>query len=253
MLSACIVTYNSADEVSGALASLINSRLNETPGIFVVDNVSKDETVRLIKTQFPTVALIENSENVGFGRANNAVLQRLESTYHLMLNPDITFNETVLQKMLDYMQAHPDIAILTPRVLNPDGTEQFLPKRQPSVHYMIAGSFEKFGRPFTTWRKAYTGQNMDLQKPTEVDFATGCFLLIRTAVFKKIGGFDERFFMYLEDTDLSRRAHKEGKIIYHPAFTVVHNWKRDSFRNKKAQRQHLKSMVLFMRKWGLKL
>lgn len=251
MLSASVVTYNSEKIVEGALDSINNSI---TPiDTFVIDNASEDQTCDYISTHYPNVNLIRNNENVGFGKANNMVIDKLQSTYHIFINPDVTFQKDVPQQIMHFMNEHPDVAIVTPRVIDEDGKDQFLPKLQPRLHYMIAGTFEKFGRPFTTWRKKYTGQKMNLSLPCEVQFATGCFLFIRTDVLKKIKGYDERFFMYMEDADLSRRALDYGKILYHPEFVITHAWARESNVHFKGRKMHIKSMFQFMRKWGVKL
>jgi Predicted glycosyltransferases len=248
MTSACIVTYNSAEEVAAALDSLINAKAD----IFVVDNASTDGTPEMIKQKYPAVHLIQ-SENDGFGAGNNKVIPLLHSRYHVVMNPDVTFDKDLLLKMADYMDAHPETALLTPRVVFPNGKEQLLPKYRPSLHFLAAGMLEKFGWPFTAWRKKYTGGSMDLTKPAQVGFATGCFMFFRTEVFKQLNGFDETFFMYMEDADLTLRAKKLGKVIYHPDFSVIHAWKRESHSNKKLKKMHLDSVKLFMKKWGLKI
>ena len=132
MLSACIVLYRCGDEVLHALHCIQNADLEVA--VYLVDNSPEEITAERLKWTFPGVTVLPQKKNVGFGRANNAVLPYLQSKYHLMLNPDVSFDPSLLKKMITYMEAHPNIAILTPRVLNEDGSEQFLPKKRISVH-----------------------------------------------------------------------------------------------------------------------
>jgi len=249
MISACIVTFNSLEDIKAALDSIAKTQA----AVFVVDNQSTDGTPEWVKQNYPQITLIQSAENKGFGAGNNQVLELLNSKYHVMMNPDVTIEADLLERMAAFMDAHPEVVLLSPRVVYPDGTEQFLPKKRPSLHYLAAGMLEKYGPPFTDWRKKYTGQDAVSSEPREVDFATGCFMFVRTDAFKKIGGFDESFFMYMEDADLTLRMKKEGKVLYHPDFVVTHAWKRESHSNPKLKKMHMDSIKRFFKKWGLRM
>ena len=205
-----------------------------------------------VRWQFPGIRILTMKKNVGFGRGNNAVLKEkdLDSEYHLLINPDVTFEPDLLTRMLAYMDKNPNCVILTPRVFNEDGSEQFLPKHQPTIRYLMGGRLEKYGGRFAQWRRDYTMADAHYTRPIGVEFATGCFLLIRTAAFRRLGGFDERFFLYQEDTDLSRRARELGLIVYHPDMCVTHAWKRDNVRSWKGTLHHVVSTFKFFSKWG---
>ncbi|MGN0779591.1 MAG: glycosyltransferase family 2 protein, partial [Aristaeellaceae bacterium] len=136
------------------------------------------------------------------------------------------------------------------RVFNQDGTEQFLPKKQPTIRYLLGGRLERLGEPFRSLRRDFTLQNQTITQPTPVGFATGCFLLIRTDVFRQLKGFDERFFLYQEDSDLSRRAMEIGQIIYHPDMCVTHVWARENTRTLRGNLRQVASIIKFFRKWG---
>ena len=251
ILSACLVLYHCGDEVNHALYCIQNADLEVS--VFLSDNSPDDMTAERLKWTFPGVTVLPQSKNVGFGRANNAVLPFLESKYHLIMNPDVSFDPAVLQKMVSYMEAHPSIAILTPRVLNEDGTEQFLPKKRISVHYLLGGLLEGLGGIFRRWREDFTLADMEVTRPTPVEFATGCFLLIRTDVFRHLNGFDPRFFLYQEDSDLSRRVLEEnlGGIVYHPDMTVTHSWARENTRTFKGRMRQIRSVIKYFAKWGI--
>jgi len=250
MLSVCVVTYNSRNVVLETLRSLAEAAGLVPMTVFVSDNASDDGTCHAVQESFPFVRLIQNEVNRGYGGANNAVLPLLDSDYHLVLNPDVVFEPEALRGMLAYMDAHPEAVLLTPHVLNPDGSEQRLPKRQPTLRYILGGLLERFGPPFSRWRHVYTGGGMDLTVPAPVELATGCFMLFRTDVFIKLGGFDALFFMYMEDADLSRRALDAGQIHYHPDFCVTHQWKRASHHSGKGRAAHIQSALRFFQKWG---
>lgn len=250
-VSACIVLYHCGEELDQALLSL--QQADTEVQVFLCDNSPEDATADRIQWAFPGVTILPQQGNVGFGRANNAVLPYLTSQYHLLMNPDITFEPTLLSRMTAYMDAHPQIAVLTPRVLNPDGSEQFLPKKQISVHALLGGLLEPLGNPFRRWREDFTMANLDIRQPIPVDFATGCFLLIRTSLFRQLGGFDSRFFLYQEDSDLSRRVleQKLGSIVYHPDMVVTHKWSRENTRTLRGRLRHIRSTVKYFSKWGI--
>ena len=250
-LSVCLVLYHAAPTVLDTIRCLKAS--NVPCELFVVDNSPKDGMAAQISAIFPEARILPQARNLGFGRGNNVVLPYLHSRYHLLINPDVTFAPDLLDRMMDYMNANPQTVILTPRVFNPDGTEQFLPKKQPTVRYLLAGRLESLGRPFSAWRREFTMADSPVAVPTEVQFATGCFLLIRTHSFvQRLKGFDPRFFLYQEDSDLSRRAMELGEITYHPDFCVTHTWARENTRTLRGNLRQIVSICKFFWKWGLR-
>ena len=251
ILSACIVLYHCGDELTHALRCIQNADLEVD--VYLADNTPEDLTAEKMEWLFPGVTVLSQKGNIGFGRANNAVLPLLQSKYHLIMNPDVTFPPDLLSRMTAYMEAHPNIAILTPRVLNEDGSEQFLPKKRISVHYLLGGLLESRGGIFRRWRGEFTLADMDVRSPIPVEFATGCFLFIRTSVFLRLKGFDPRFFLYQEDSDLSRRILDQnlGSIVYHPDMQVTHRWARENTRTMKGRLRQIHSVFKYFRKWGI--
>lgn len=249
-VSACIVLYHADDDVFRAAQSVMDSTL--PVDLFLADNSPECDTAARIQAMFPRVTVLPQAGNLGFGRANNAVLPHLHSRYHLLVNPDVSFDPDLIQRMVDWMDAHPEAAVLTPRVFFPDGTEQFLPKKQPTVRYLLGGKLERLGEPFRSYRRDYTLNGQTITAPTPVGFATGCFLLIRTELFRELGGFDDRFFLYQEDSDLSRRVLEKGQIIYHPDMCITHAWHRENTKTLKGTLRQVHSIIKFFRKWGVK-
>ena len=226
-ISVSIVTYNDWGRVENTIETLLKFS-SEPLQIYVVDNASADGTPEKIAERFPTVNIIKNNENIGFGKAHNAVIGKLTSEYHIVSNPDIVLNDDTVSKLADYLDKNPDTVMVAPKILSQDGSEQHLPKRKPRVKYLLAGRL-----PLKKIRAEYTRENEHLSSPTEIEFCSGCFFMIRTDVFKKLGGFDDRFFMYMEDADISDRARQLGKIIYYPDAAVTHIWERSSSKSLK--------------------
>jgi len=191
-------------------------------------------------------------ENMGYGRAHNIALR--ESAYyktelHLVMNSDIRVKAEDIDAMHDWMLMHPEVGQLMPKVLNPDGTQQYLAKRLPAP-------IDVFGRRFLpTWmiarrNRRYELRDMDLEKPVNAPYLSGCFMLLRTKAAVEAGLFDERYFMYPEDMDLTRTIHRNYLTLYYPAWTIVHAHARSSYKNKHMLRVHIRNMCLYFNKWG---
>ena len=246
-LSIAVVTYNSRNEISKVLKSIIDNTKKIEYRITVIDNDSTDGTADFVKSEFPGVDIIETGENRGFGAGHNKMLPA-DSEFHAVVNPDITLNGDTFSELVSYLEQNPDVAMVTPKVLNSDGTEQHLPKRKPTKRYMLLGRLSRYIKAFKSVRDEYTRSNDNLTQPTEIEFCTGCFMLMRTELFRKIGGFDEDFFMYLEDADLSDRIRQYGKIVYNPNSSVYHNWEGGSAKSLTLLKYHFKSMKTYFDK-----
>lgn len=248
-VTASIVAYNSADEILNVLSSLDGVTI-ENFNVIVVDNASTDNTKKLIKENFPNIKLIESPVNVGFGAGHNLALKQTKSDYHIFINPDIKVESEQINKMINYMEENKDVVILTPKVLNEDGTEQFLPKIFPKLKYVISGNFENKFKVCYKWRSEYTLRNRRITNPIEIQYSTGCFMVCRTAALKKVRGFDERYFLHFEDADLTRKMMRLGKVIYNPDVYVIHGWHRDNIKNKRIRKIALQSLFKYFMKWG---
>lgn len=247
-ISASIVTYNSEDEIEIVLNSLMNSKTDNLE-VTVVDNASTDNTCSIVETKFKNVRLIKSATNLGFGAGHNLALKGVESDYHIFVNPDISVEENQIKAMVDYMEANPGVVVLTPKVLNEDGTEQFLPKKYPKIKYLLGGKFENKGKIFYKWRSEYTLRDVEVVEPIHIDFCTGCFMFCRTDALLSVGGFDERYFLHFEDADLTREMQKLGETMYVPSVYVTHKWHRDNAGNKKIRKIAIQSMFKYFKKW----
>ena len=250
-LSICIVTRNNQEEILTLLHSIYKFTSDLDFEVFVVDNNSTDETVKRVSERFPMVNLIVAECNLGFGKAHNLVLNKIKSEYHLILNPDIIIKTNVIKELVNYLEIDNKAVMVTPKIISPNGNNQFLPKKNPKFKYVVAGKLEKFSKYFSHIRNEYTMSEQESKaiSPFGIEFCTGCFMMIRSEIFKKLNGFDERFFMYLEDADLSRRARKYGEIMFLPKSAAVHAWHRESAKSLKFFLIHLSSLVKYLLKW----
>ncbi|MBO5371385.1 MAG: glycosyltransferase family 2 protein [Lachnospiraceae bacterium] len=244
-----IVTYNSEKVISNVLNSLEHLSNRQDVEVYVVDNNSDDKTIEIIEENFKDVILIKNQINLGFGGANNQAIMQADSLYHVLVNPDITVEKDVFLQIQQFMDSNPDIVQMAPRVLNEDGTEQFLPKKNPKFKYLIAGKFDNHFDYFKKLRSEYTMEDKKVEETVDVDFCTGCFSVLRTEELKLCGGFDDRFFLYLEDADLTREMQKFGRTVYNPKIEVCHKWGRASGKSIKYFLIHLQSMFKYCWKW----
>lgn len=247
-VTGCIVTHNNIGSIDETIKTLLEHTKGVDFKLTVVDNLSTDGTPEHIRKTYPEVQVIEPKTNKGFGSGHNVVLPELDSVYHCVINPDISIREDVIAKMAAYMQEHPEIGLLSPKICFPDGRVQILGKRNPKIKYLVASRMRNEEDPHKFLRE-YAMLDEDLTKPCEIENATGCFMMFRTDLFKKIGGFDERYFMYFEDCDITRTVRKFAKAVFYPEATIYHVWGRESKKNFKLMLVQIASMFKYFTKW----
>lgn len=223
-LSIIIVNWNTRDILRDCLASVFEQGGEIDFEVIVIDNASTDGSVEMVKKDFPQVTLIENSQNRGFAAANNQGIDISIGRYVLLLNSDTVVLDNAIAKTVSFADSHSKAAIVGCRVLNPDQTLQPTCFMFPSILNMLLSSthlyklFPKskfFGRERMTW-----WNRNDIR---EVDVVTGCFMLVRQDVIKKVGSMDEQFFMYGEETDWCYRFKQAGwKILFTPFAEIIH-------------------------------
>lgn len=242
LVSASVVTYNDVNRAPDTVNSVTLNTKKYPLKLYVIDNASTDGTADLIEKSGQAV-VIRNVKNLGFGAAHNEVLTQELGKYHFVINPDITLNSDVISDMVDYFERNPDVVMAMPKILNTDGTEQKLPKERPTFKRLF------FGRLSDKIRSEYVWADKEIAEPCEINFCTGCFFCIRTDAFKKVLGFDQRYFMYLEDADLALKAKSKGKVMILPQFSVTHAWERESSKSLKYLFIHIVSCFKFLFKW----
>ena len=240
-LSIAIVTYRTPPAMlARALASLERSILEaraagvlEAVSLFVIDNgTSADDYADVLAgtrdwpPEAGAIEVLHGHGNVGYARANNLVLGRLASDAHLVLNPDVELAPDALRQGLAALAAHREVGLVAPAVFDSQGGRQYLCKRYPSAWVLFLRGFapRALQRRFEAQLARYEMRDaIGDAFMTGVPLASGCFMLVRTALFEKLGGFDERFFLYFEDYDLSVRLAREASIAYAPDVRIVHH------------------------------
>jgi GT2 family glycosyltransferase len=248
--SLSIVTYNNSVE---QLSALYRSISNSTLGLkaVIIDNSSNSDIESITKSYGFTY--INPGVNLGFGKAHNIGINysiQENSKYHIIVNPDITFPEDTIEKLVSVLEQDKSIGILMPRVCYPNGDFQFLCKKLPSPFNLIIRRFIPFKALKDKLNVKYELQELDYSIQQEVPTISGCFLISSTSVLQEMGGFDERFFMYLEDVDLTRRVGMKYKVVYSPEATVYHEYAKDSYKNYKLLKYHISSAIKYFNKWG---
>ena len=221
-LSIVIVSWNTKDLLEACLHSIYTYPLEQPFEVWVVDNKSKDDTVAMVRSQFPQVELIASEENLGFAGGNNRAIPHCQGEYILLLNPDTELKPDALNALVAFMDAHPEAGAAGSRLLNADGT------LQPSCHPRPTLSRE-FWRMFyldaVVPYGSYDMSKWQLDQPREVDVLMGASLLLRKSVLDKVGLLDEGYFMYSEEVDLCFRLQKAGwRLFWVPQSQVVHYW-----------------------------
>ncbi|MGI5888767.1 MAG: glycosyltransferase family 2 protein [Oscillospiraceae bacterium] len=250
-VSGCIVNYRTYDKCRETIADVIKYTRGVDFTLYVVDNASGTGELAELKREFPSIRDVQSPWNGGFGAGNNLVIDELDSKYHVFINPDIGLDSDVITELAEYMEENPDVGIVTPKILNPDGTVQVLGKRNPTVLSLVGRRILK--NKLKPEVEHYEMLDEDLSVPQDIQFATGCFTMIRTQVFRKIGGFDsDRFFMYYEDMDITRRTIEEAgmRAVYYPYAHVTHKWERASAHSAKYFMILVDGMFRYFNKWG---
>ena len=251
ILSACLVMYRCGDEIDVALRCIQTADLEVS--VFLCDNSPDELTAERLKWAFPGVVVLPQEKNVGISRAHNAVLPHLQSKYHLILDPRISFRPSLLRRMVSYMEAHPNIAILSPRFFSEEGGELFFPRKQLSVRCLLGSMLSSLGGLFLRWRREYTMENHDVEMPTPVDSAPVTCMLIRTDVFRRLNGFDPHFVRTQEDADLCRSIleNRLGSVVYHPDMEVFCRSREDTGLLFSNRTHHFSTVLRYFMKWGI--
>jgi len=190
-------------------------------------------------------------KNIGFGAGHNIALRESPkfAKYHLLLNPDISFEPGVLDVLFRFMENNPDVGMVMPKVLYPDGKIQYLCNLVPSALDLIFRRFH-LSRFFKARHRRYEMRGEDYDSPMLVPFLSGCFLVVRTSILSEVGFFDERYFMYMEDLDFSRRVAERYWTVYFPAVHVIHGYGQGSYKEPRLFWYHLRSAIKYFFKWG---
>ena len=247
-LSISIVNYNNKEYLKSCLDSIYSHAPETNFEVIVVDNGSSDGSTEAVKHAFPSINLIENSNNLGFVKANNQGIRASKGQYVLSLNNDTIIEDGTLSGLVRFMNEHPDVGACGPKVLNRDGSLQYQCRRNfPTIssslfyflrlHRLFPGK-KRFGQYLMTHRNS--------DEAGEVDSVSGCCMMVRREVIEEVGILDENFIMYGDDLDWCYRIKQAGwKVFYVPDYQIVH------FGGQSSRNLSRKCIVLFYRAMGI--
>ena len=251
-ISIAIVAFHNEEDVENAVCSIMEHTADVvSKKIYIIDNSIEPTGLAGLEGRWPgQLEYLPTGENLGFGRGHNYVLERLDSKYHAIVNPDILLIEDSLSILMDFLEkTGADVAV--PRLINEEGKLQEAYRRDLTVLDMGIRMF--FESHFKKRQAYHTMQDMDYGKPFQVPFAQGSFMVMPSRLFWKLGGFDERYFMYMEDADFCQKVNFFNGVWYCPDTSVIHKWERGSHKDKNLRKVHIRSMVDYFQKWGWKL
>jgi len=250
-ITASIVFYKTdINQAIGAIKCVLST--SNILKLILVDN-SPDDRLSTFASLDDRVVYIFNPSNPGFGAGHNmAIRKSIESKvkYHVVLNADINFEQGVLETLYTYMEANPDVGHVMPKVLYPDGEIQYLCKLLPTPMDLI---FRRFV-PFKHWKekrnKSYELRFTGYQNEMEAPYLSGCFMFLRVSALEEIGLFDEKYFMYPEDIDLTRRMNEKYRTMFYPSVYIIHAHGKESYKNIIMLGIHIWNIIKYFNKWG---
>jgi len=253
-LNISIVLYNNPFyRIEALIKKILSTKLDIK--VYLIDNSSND-FLSILSNSDKRIIYIYNNSNLGFGKAHNIALLesiKYDVPYHAVLNPDIYFDTDVFDFFYQFMELNKDVALAMPKILYPDNSIQYLCKLLPSPIDLISRRFfnlsiirKLFANRNDLFELRFTGYNHIMNVP----YLSGCFMFLRTAAIKEVGLFDENFFLYLEDTDLSRRLHKKYRTVFYPFVEVYHEHQKGSYKSLRLLYHHISSAIYYFNKWG---
>lgn len=249
LINVSIVTYKTkVNDLLKIIASLTNNYINT---IYIIDNSPTDE----LKVNLPVdnrLKYVYGHGNIGYGAGHNISIKlsiKEDIRYHIVVNPDVYFAQGSIESLVEFMETNVDVGQVMPKVYYPDGELQFLCKKIPTPLDLI---FKRFIPSFllknrmNKFQLKFTGYN----KIMNIPYLSGCFMLFRVSALKEVGLFDERFFMYPEDIDITRRMHEKYKTIFYPEVSIIHAHAAESKISYRMLWVHIWNMIKYFNKWG---
>jgi hypothetical protein len=250
-ITASVVLYNTPETQLTRLLDCI--RLSSVHiETYLVDNspVPRD----LPCFHLPGVVYVKADTNNGYGAGHNIALRAVldYAEFHFVLNPDIYFESTQLEKMIRYIKQDSTIGQLMPKVIYPDGSLQYLCKLLPTPAdlFLRRFSFGPLKKLQEARREVFELRHSGYDRALNIPYLSGSFMLFRTSALRQVGLFDERFFMYPEDIDITRRMHAHFRTVFYPDATVVHDHAKESYKSFRALRVHIWNLIKYFNKWG---
>lgn len=248
-ITASIVLYNTPSEMYlPAIQDFLQDAQDRL--IYVVDNSDTRPATGL--TSDSRIHYIATGQNLGFGRAHNLAIRRAltQSEIHFIINPDVRILNNAVHILSRLLQNDPSIGLAMPHIVYPDGSEQNLCKLLPTPITLIGRRFIPFSSLRNAIDRHYVISGLSQQTTHDVPVLSGCFLAARTDLLNQLEGFDERFFLYMEDFDLVRRVAATHRTVYEPRARISHGYQRGSSKSVKLLYCHVRSAIQYFNKWG---
>lgn len=251
MITSSVVLYRTKkEELDTIVGCVLNSCIST---LYLIDNSPcRDLENHVAGYDTNRVVYIFSGRNLGYGAGHNIAIReamKRDARYHVILNPDILFAPDSIDKLHEFMNLNPDVGQVMPKVVYPTGEIQYLCKLIPTPVDLL---FKRFlpaklcRRRLYKFRLEFTGYNRAMNIP----YLSGCFMFFRVSALKDVGLFDERFFMYPEDIDMTRRMHEKYKTMFYPDTTIIHAHAAASYVSKKMLCVHILNMIKYFNKWG---
>jgi GT2 family glycosyltransferase len=249
VVASIVAFQNDQQTLQKSMESFLNSAGDTS--LYLLDNSPKDNLKSLVTD--PRIQYTHVGKNIGFGPGHNRAMRESlnKADYHLVLDPDVYFEKNVIPHLVGFMDQNPEVGLVMPKVLYPDGRLQRLCKLLPSPYTLIVRRFLSFIPVIQTKvNKEYELHSADYNQVMDVPFLSGCFMFFRTRALGEVGLFDERFFLYCEDIDLSRRMHRRFRTVYLPSVFIYHFFGKAPYKNLRALLVNIQSAVTYFNKWG---
>ncbi|WP_239645842.1 glycosyltransferase [Oenococcus oeni] len=258
IISMAVVLYDNSTELIDNLISNLFSATSSFINVhlFLINNSPQNSALSVFLRNKEKIDIrikvIEPKHNLGFGSGNNLVIPFLTSDYHFIINPDVIIADNLqIPKITNYLDHNLEVGLLSPLIKFPDGQVQHLLKKDPTVFDM----FLRFlGIPiFKTRQKQFVNLPDGYDHVHYAENVPGSFMVFRTSIFKRIGGFDEKYFLYMEDSDITRAVNKISETVFFPDAFIFHKWQRENKKTFKGIIEMLRSMIIYFDKWGWRI
>lgn len=257
-VSAIVLNYRTPQDTLRCVQALLRQTIAQEVEVIVIDNHSGDDSLKIFRSLLgkgQPVQLLETPENIGYGRANNLGAKRAQGEFLLIVNPDTSLEPDAVEKMVAFLRSHPDVGILGPQLVLPNGKVRDSFRTFPTpTDIFIKRTVLRF--LFRRRMSEYLQWHEDPNATRDVHWVVGACLLMRRHFFQELGGFDPRFFLFFEDTDLCRRCWEAGKRVVYFPLAKAHDGEHRlssggllSLFTKKTMRIHLTSAVKYFWKW----
>jgi len=251
-----LVAFHPASDEVARLKSCLNRLKPQVGYVVVANDYTSSEPVDDLRDQ--AHLFIKLRDNRGYGAAVNHAVSQLKHMpdYIAALNTDLAWDDNTFGAMIDWLDCHPKVCLATPLLKDEHGETQYLCKRNPTVLALLSRRFwpDQFKpQALLRYDRWFVMLDHDYQTAFSAEYLSGCCMIMRSSVFLQCGGFDESYFLYLEDADLTRTMSQYGSCVHVPFVHVTHTWGRGSYRNFYLALVNLKSAWIYFTKWGLRL